>query len=92
MKGGDLMNRITLEDIRGILFSNLNLSGQTLHVSQIQSLVSTNYSLSPEDLLPYVTTRKTNYPYWKHQVQKVLYYSSQNGKIIHNPSSETYTF
>lgn len=86
------MNRITLADIRYILFVLLNLKNQTLHVSQIQDLVRTNYTLSHADKLPYVTTRKTSHPYWKQQVQKVLFYASQAGIITHHPATESYTF
>lgn len=86
------MNKITSKTIKQILFK-LNLYGQTLHVQQIQKLISNNYTLSVADHLPYTSTRpNTKYEYWQAQVQRVLFHLSRNGVILHHPETKSYTF
>ncbi|WP_236894759.1 hypothetical protein [Clostridium beijerinckii] len=85
------MNRISSKNIKQIL-SRLNLSGKTLSTNQIQNLIRNNYNLTQDDYLPYTCTRKTKYPFWISQVQRVLFHWSHSGVIIHHPNSVSYTF
>lgn len=82
---------ITRNDIRCI-FSNKIQQGTCIHVSDIHSLVETNYPLDKSDWEPHTTTRATNYPVWKHKVQGVLSSMKEAGIVEHDAEKNEYTF
>ena len=67
---------IQLNDIYKIL--GFIPKGDTMTISEIQTMVDSNYQLTEDDKKPYIdflnTKRKSDYPYWKNMIQKALYY------------------
>ena len=74
---------IQLNDIYKIL--DFIPKGDTMTISEIQKMVESNYQLTEDDKKPYIdyfkTKRKSNYPYWKHMIQKALYYKKREGTV-----------
>lgn len=81
---------IQAQDIKAI-FAQIP-AGTTLTVQQIQDLVQNSYALSPADWEPYTETRKTNYSKWRHQVQSALARMKENGIVVHDEATHSYTF
>lgn len=81
---------IQAQDIKAI-FAQIP-AGTTLTVQQIQDLVQNSYPLSPADWEPYTETRKTNYSKWQHQVQSALARMKENGIVVHDEATHSYTF
>lgn len=81
---------IQAQDIKQILAQIP--AGTTLTVQQIQDLVKNSYALSPADWEPYTETRKTNYSKWQHQVQSALARMKENGIVVHDEATHSYTF
>lgn len=81
---------IQAQDIKAI-FAQIP-AGTTLTVQQIQDLVKNSYSLSPADWEPYTETRNTSYTKWQHQVQSALARMKENGIVVHDEATHSYTF
>lgn len=73
---------ISISAITNYLMNNIT-PGTTLSVQNIQTLIHSNFTLTPSDLQAYVNTRKTNYPKWHSQIQKALYFMKKDNKIVH---------
>ena len=82
---------ITNSKIKDILAINAP-KGIWLTVSQIQDIVSSNYSLQEDDMAPHTETRETNYPVWKHRIQGALSELVRTEIAEHRSADASYKF